>query len=1109
MAVCNSAAPNFSILEPPTESYSPPRSPRRKAQFAIKELDPLLGNLSPDSTLKALQATETISGDTPEDAVASSIVDATPEEREMGIRSAFAAQKLREWTHEVSQWPWPSVQDRSFGLGFISPPGARSGKETYRGSLPAIVADKYETRLEEIRKDLDSLGIDEIKEHVLEAHRPATTTAKAPKAPTSRSSYGRMRDFTALVTATVIQALPDLAKLNGLLDTWDIRLRVLHDLPNFQEAMKSIQSSVQKALKEIKSPAASTNLTEAPFNSRKIELGNQVSDLGRHVDRYLDMLEGHDDSLPQAWIDTLEKIELDYATWVVEAQHIVLRNQLASTTGQRRPIRETDRGSAAPVQEREANWHQGNGQPEATSQPSEQLLGSPAPAVVVPEEDPKLPISGNDEPNQRGKSPAQLDIPEPKDPKGHKREESKVSIADSMFSTLSDLSNAEIVEVKRESVIPRSRASVVDNPLWMSRDEVAWFGTASTAQQQMASKPPMLQRASTASIEVFPREQVKRLTLSRSSSFDMLSKFSEAPGSSEGALTNTLRLLTRTESLDENAVHDFGRRQDRSASGDTLPSWPETPEPLDGIPTTAPGHPSNNDNNLLAADTEDLFLPPALMSTEGNLSDDSPRPAGSFSNEVMSSSPTPALPRRSSKRNTVSGLGSLVPRASGSRDDVEKSRDVSENGLGELASPHPPRTAESLDDRIQDILTTLPTKIRLTKNMDSSSPPPAASTSSTRASTPTPALTLSPAQAESSSRKSSLGGSEIKVYHLTRTGQSRDVPPVKLFVRTVGDGDRVMVRVGGGWADLGEYLREYSLHHGSRATADGRLEVASFPGKGPKDLIASSSGGGSQSRRKSSSPSIAQTGFESRASRNLSQSPESDKGIIVEEESWTPPPVPPLPPSYTTRSPTMTTSTIPGAGTVTTVEDPEGRRLSQAQVLLAANEQETPSKSRFSTISSPGVTTTTVVTPSATTTSYTPLGAAGPKMNIRRAATQPPISGADNEDWVKGMVGKARAVSGGSITTVQGPTTTTTTITTTASTSPRSQRTSATSPRAKSSPLRTSSSPASSTASDLSVERSGSSSRPKSRMSLSDIGGIKRVFLRGKSAKSNKAKNGA
>jgi hypothetical protein len=39
-----------------------------------------------------------------------------------------------------------------------------------------------------------------------------------------------------------------------------------------------------------------------------------------------------------------------------------------------------------------------------------------------------------------------------------------------------------------------------------------------------------------------------------------------------------------------------------------------------------------------------------------------------------------------------------------------------------------------------------------------------------------------------------------------------------------------MVRVGGGWADLGEYLKEYASHHGRRTAADNdRIEIQDLP----------------------------------------------------------------------------------------------------------------------------------------------------------------------------------------------------------------------------------------------------------------------------------------
>jgi hypothetical protein len=75
------------------------------------------------------------------------------------------------------------------------------------------------------------------------------------------------------------------------------------------------------------------------------------------------------------------------------------------------------------------------------------------------------------------------------------------------------------------------------------------------------------------------------------------------------------------------------------------------------------------------------------------------------------------------------------------------------------------------------------------------------------------------------------GDNDIKLYHLTQPGKEQ---PIKLFIRRVGEnGERVMVRVGGGWSDLGEYLRQYAEHHGRRTASEGKFEVLGLEVKNP------------------------------------------------------------------------------------------------------------------------------------------------------------------------------------------------------------------------------------------------------------------------------------
>ena len=140
---------------------------------------------------------------------------------------------------------------------------------------------------------------------------------------------------------------------------------------------------------------------------------------------------------------------------------------------------------------------------------------------------------------------------------------------------------------------------------------------------------------------------------------------------------------------------------------------------------------------------------------------------------------------------------------------------------------------EHLDEKINKILTSLPSNVRLTaqnlkrlQNVTSTKRSLSIgksidSTSATHI--PSPRSIVSNVSSGSSipysrgvrerTYSGQFNSSETKLYHLDR-GEGQ--VPIKLLVRLVGSsGERVMVRIGGGWADLAEYLKEYALHHGS------------------------------------------------------------------------------------------------------------------------------------------------------------------------------------------------------------------------------------------------------------------------------------------------------
>lgn len=58
-----------------------------------------------------------------------------------------------------------------------------------------------------------------------------------------------------------------------------------------------------------------------------------------------------------------------------------------------------------------------------------------------------------------------------------------------------------------------------------------------------------------------------------------------------------------------------------------------------------------------------------------------------------------------------------------------------------------------------------------------------------------------------------------------------------------------MVRVGGGWSDLGEYLRQYAEHHGRRTASEGKFEVLGLEVQNPDNTAARPGSAMSTTRR--------------------------------------------------------------------------------------------------------------------------------------------------------------------------------------------------------------------------------------------------------------------
>lgn len=302
------------------------------------ELDPLLRTLSPEATLQALSSTDAVPNNekAAHDMLSQSISQVSPADRALGIRAAIAAKNLTLWYKEVQSWEWPKRADAHQGKAFIPPSPstvADSGVE-YLGSLPSAVVEQHGARIEEIRDAMDNLGVEELKEHVLNAHIPSRSRPSSSGSTMSIPpplSYVQLSDFTAVITATILRALPTLSRLNTLLSTWDVRLLVLRQIPGLLLSLRLTRETLDDTFRALKSrdpPSEHDPLySRSNFHAKQAELGAAVAAAGRRMDNVLDALEGREDSLPESWIDDLETIESEFSTWVVEAEKRSAENE--------------------------------------------------------------------------------------------------------------------------------------------------------------------------------------------------------------------------------------------------------------------------------------------------------------------------------------------------------------------------------------------------------------------------------------------------------------------------------------------------------------------------------------------------------------------------------------------------------------------------------------------------------------------------------------------------------------------------------------------------------------------------------------------------------------
>lgn len=347
------------LLSPSTPQFTSghrARTPSRSPTRVRIVPDDIFSDLSPTSTLEAFTSGSGV--------LKASIEAASSTERAFGIKAAVASKNIHEWVTEISNWPWPKGAGSA---GFEVPQGIRrraamlecavldDGNEPtddqihegeYWGSLSAEDVLGYETRLDDISEKMEALDVEEIKSQVLSTHisgtsRPGSSSGMSQSPTPSFHSVTRLTDLTAVVTTIVLKTLPSLSRLVSLMNIWSVRLAILKQVTPLMVAFDDAEIALQSGwkaigqspkletvgLEEESSAGANFSLSQETREIMRRILQTKVTQVGQLLDHMLDALEGRDDTLPNSWLDRMEKIEEDYGEWVVSGERKVQESE--------------------------------------------------------------------------------------------------------------------------------------------------------------------------------------------------------------------------------------------------------------------------------------------------------------------------------------------------------------------------------------------------------------------------------------------------------------------------------------------------------------------------------------------------------------------------------------------------------------------------------------------------------------------------------------------------------------------------------------------------------------------------------------------------------------
>ncbi|KAI0600455.1 hypothetical protein F4775DRAFT_64555 [Biscogniauxia sp. FL1348] len=850
--------PHDTIRQRPLRSNSP--SPSR----LHRPRDELLARLSPASVVEALRS--------PTGALKTCLEQASASEKAFAMKTANASKLIHDWLDELSDWPWPSSAGSA---GFESPAKRRKLAEPktpkddfqrepseaapppdtlYYGSLPADDVTRYEKRIEQIQREMEDLNLEEIKSQVLHNHilplsRPGTPYSDSGRSMSSIFSYVKLEDVTAVITAITVQALPNLSRLTRLLNIWTVRLLVLRKVPSLLQmftdaevALRSGWSAIAATNRGLASSDKDSNMTQdkpaclskKDIDIMKLVLQQKVTKPGRDLDYMLDALEGMMDTLPDEWLDRMEAIERNYAEWVTAADRRVQEGEWSQAT-------EQTRSSRSPVRP-------------TTPQPKIEIREPSPPRKTSDDRTTSGALSGHrsdSRENAMGSGVSRRDSAVDDD-SNNQGAAIKILVEEPRKDIQGSAS--QIIDLTEHAVHQHD----IDSGVVTENPDLDYDGLA-----RRPTNPKTTSSRQTGSQTYDGSEDVEGISDERNSpTLSEPNRSSARSSPSETAKRDIFPLKPVLGDEFEPSVLESVHEEDEQP--DLPPASLVTRKDSNAsFLSVIPRRRSSNyldrsDDVFYGDDTAEPELP-RLPDPDESFFSDAPSPPSSPPLRYRKPRSTSVTFKEVPEIATLPDSGNSTPPRSPLQPPIVFDHDTSFEWESQHGSPSRMSTtsnisANSDDDHFQrqisQLLESMPARFRLQRSRVNLNPPDlqlptrpkpknpdsrrrSGSALSSRGGTPsysrsaTPSFMLAPAREPRPRSRSSQG---IRLYHLTRsTGE----PPIKLFIRCVGEnGERVMVRVGGGWADLGEYLRDYAAHHSRRSKGEGKVEVTDAPPAG-------------------------------------------------------------------------------------------------------------------------------------------------------------------------------------------------------------------------------------------------------------------------------------